>query len=535
VFELADNSVVAIADPDATADPSSGAAVLYGVARFTVAPRGEGEGPFLVYTPSGIIGTKGTVYGVGVSANADVRVGVESGSVEIAPAAKLDQPMEVKAGSAATVTVAGELSAGAFKEDDWGEWRDAGEAELEAASVAELHVGRLEALEAEADTTYAELETLAGATAEANLAAEQAEKAGDTAAYEANGEDRAATIEATFGASVKLQHLTYAMLAHGYLAGELYVRHPEKVETIYVAAKPRVHGTVLYHKKYHAVTHVHVRPLRAAYYRHHPRGRKHAKLVGNPTAKFYLDAKIAPINVEVVAKRAKFRPYRAPVVRDHRKGKKVWVTPPRVGWHTKVKVKPAKVRAGATWYVGAKAPRAKLVVGIKPKRQHTVVFGGAKAGPRGKAVVKFGGGVHVRDHRGGADVVVGPKGGVKVRDHRGGADVVVGPKGAAKIRDHRGGVDIKSDGKGGIKIRDHRGGGVKVDGKGGVNIRDHRGGAGIKVDGKGGVKIRDHRGGGGVKVDGKGGVKIRDHRGGGGVKVDGKGGVKIRDKRKKGK
>jgi hypothetical protein len=69
--ELAEDSVIAVGDRNAGADPAASVAVLYGVARFSVADRGPGEGPFLVYTSSGIVGTRGTTYAVGVAATGE--------------------------------------------------------------------------------------------------------------------------------------------------------------------------------------------------------------------------------------------------------------------------------------------------------------------------------------------------------------------------------------------------------------------------------------------------------------------------------
>ena len=83
MIEVAEVSTIAVASRDGTADPASAAAVLGGIARFTVTPRAPGEGPFRVYTSSGVVLTKGTVYGVGVAASGEARVGVESGTVDV--------------------------------------------------------------------------------------------------------------------------------------------------------------------------------------------------------------------------------------------------------------------------------------------------------------------------------------------------------------------------------------------------------------------------------------------------------------------
>src|SRR6266545_3309060 len=92
-IEVAEESAVAIGSRQATADPASSAAVLYGVARFSVAARAPGEGTFMVFTPGGVVATKGTIYTVGVAASGVSRVGVEEGDIEVAGSAKLDAPV----------------------------------------------------------------------------------------------------------------------------------------------------------------------------------------------------------------------------------------------------------------------------------------------------------------------------------------------------------------------------------------------------------------------------------------------------------
>ncbi|HKE13879.1 MAG TPA: FecR domain-containing protein, partial [Kofleriaceae bacterium] len=76
--EVAEQSAIAIGSREATEDPASSASVLYGVARFSVAERAPGEGPFMVFAPGAVVATKGTIYTVGAAASGVTRVGVEN-------------------------------------------------------------------------------------------------------------------------------------------------------------------------------------------------------------------------------------------------------------------------------------------------------------------------------------------------------------------------------------------------------------------------------------------------------------------------
>lgn len=539
-IELAELTAVAVGDRDASADPASSAAVLYGVARFSVSPRSAGEGPFLAYTAGAIVGTKGTVYAVGVSASGEARVGVEEGEIEVAGTAALDEPVALVAGKAATVAADGTVAAPEpFVTDDWGTWRDETDATVKPAAAVSVHVEALAELELETDKAYIELEGLTQDAGEVEAAAEVAAQAGDSAAYEASEAERTATIEASFLASVQLQQQTYAMLSHAYLAHELYVRHPDTTRTAYVVAAPRISGALLYHKKYHAVVNQHVRPLRAAYYVHHPVGRMHAAAAAQPVPAFYARATLEPVDAAVLGAKLSGDVYQPPVPEVQATGKTVRVHAPAVDWYGKVKIKPARPRQ-AGWYVRPATPRARVVTGVAVTAPDRPVFTVRTRGPKGKAAIKWGGaGARVRGKgRAGAAIEAGA--GVDVRDHRG-ANVVVPGVAVDEAVDAVGGVDVN--------IRDHRGATGKANAKtnaktqakanakaniGGAvdignDVRDHRG-SGVKVKGGVGGKIgvdvkpRDHRKGA-VKVE----EKARDHRTGatlkGGVEI--KGGAKL--------
>jgi hypothetical protein len=382
VIELAADSAIAIGERDASPLPASSAAVLYGVARFTVSERGPGEGSFVVYTPAGMVATVGTVYGVGVTASGDARVGVESGSVEIAAIAALDNSIVLKGGQAATLHAAGTApSSSEFKSDDWGAWRDAAEADLTPAAVAEAHVAAIVTLEADTGSAYADLERLTTAVVEIDAKAEEAATANDSAGYAAVAPELSVSVEASYLAALRLQQLSYSMLARAYLTRELYVRHPTEVEPVYTPAAPQISASVLWHKKFHAVARAHVTPLRGRFYRHHPEGRTHAAAAGTPVPAFYGAVKLKPVVRADLAARVSAPVFRPPQVAKRNKAKKVWRTAPEANWHASVKARPAAAR-GPAWYVAPPAPRARLVVGAEVKAKGRTFFPARPPAPR---------------------------------------------------------------------------------------------------------------------------------------------------------
>lgn len=522
VIELAEESVLAIGDRDASADPASSAAVLYGVARFSVSQRGPGEGPFLVYTPGGVIGTKGTTYAVGVAVTGETRVGVEEGEVEVAGHADLEHPTVVTANQAVGVAADGTVAATAeFTSDDWGVWRDDAEAEGTPAELVTVHTARIEALEPEVGAAYESLQELTLAVEQDDATALEMEEAGNLAGYEADSEARAVSLDASFHASLRLQGLTYAMLSHAYLAEALYTRHPVEVEPVYLPVRAHVSGAVLYHKKYHSIVRVHVKPLRARYYRHHPRGLERAKLVSFEVPAFYLKAKVKSPPPDKVRARARVAVYLPPVKFKVNAKKKVWVGVPPVGWAAKMTVKPRDHR-GEGWYKRPAQPRARLVVGVKVERPAKPVFGGIKVvSPRSKVKVGWGaaGGVTVRAKRpnGKAAVRVGVPDRPAIRG-QGGVKVAVPERPSVRVNERvkvKVGADVKARGGAATKVivKPPVGKvGVKV--KGGLDV-----GVGVKKPGvkkpvvkppavkapavKGGVKA-----GVKVKAGAKGGIQI---------------------------
>lgn len=512
-IELAEESAIAIGSREATADPASSAGVLYGVARFTAAPRAEGEGPFMVYTPAGIVATRGTVYTVGVVASGQTRVGVEEGEVEVAGAAKLDAPVLVPSGKVIVLAPAGEPGAvEAAGTVDFGAWRDEMEAKVEAEAAARFHAERAAALEAELKVAYAELEAQAQATAEAEAKATAAADASDVAAYEAAAPEIGAGVDASFALSLKLHFLTNALLAHAYVVDSLYVRHPSVVATI-EPVRPQLAASILWQKKLHGVAQLHIRPLRPVYYVHHPVGRVNAKFVAYAIPPFFAKVNLKYAVPDVRA-RVKVATYVAPRVKAKAGFKKaIWIGAPKANWHAslKAKIKPAPFKVA--WYVRPAAPRAKVVFGAKASGTLKAVFVAVPPRPRADAMIRFKGGVGVRDH--GAGVGAGVKAGVKAPE-----------------------VDVKGKAAAGVKVK--AGAGAAVTGKAveidgaAAKIKAGAGAAGaglkagaadIKAGAGGAVKIKA---GGGAAVKVKEEEKKEEPKGDAKAKGEVKGGIKVK-------
>lgn len=365
--ELAETTTLAIATRDGTADPASATAVLGGLARFSVTPRTPGEGPFRVYTSSGVIVTRGTVYGVGVSASGDARVGVESGTVEVVGLAQLDaQPVAVEKSMQVALAADGKVgSPAAWPADDWGTWRDDTDATVQLAATVDAHGKAMADLNQQLVDGYAELQASAdqAATFEATAAA-SADK-NDTAAYQTAQADGAATIDASFSLASRLEALTWAYGAHAELATDLYVRHPKDVETIWPVVAPRVDAAVLWPKRYDVTAVAYLEPLRTQYYIHHPRGRMHAELVGIKVPDFYASVEPAPIEPATVRGKVKGAVWIAPEMTYHASAstRPVWITAPDASWHASVKATPAPARAKVAWYVRPPTMKAHAIVG----------------------------------------------------------------------------------------------------------------------------------------------------------------------------
>lgn len=366
VVQVAEVSAVAIGSREGTADPASSAAVLAGVARFSVAARAPGEGAFRVYTPAGVVRTRGTVYGVGVAASGQVRVGVERGAVDVLGLAALDAPpIAVEGGAATTLEATGTVAAPApWPTPDWGAWRAEVDGEVDVAAAVDAHAQAMAELEKALTESYAELTTAADAVATFEAGAATSAEQEDTASYEASLPDGAATIEASFAVAGHIEALTWANAARATLATELYVRHPDVLGARWEALAPRVDAAVLWPKRFDVTATAYLVPLRAQYYVHHPRGRAHAPLVGITVPAFYAQVSPPALEPERVRARVTKTPiWQVPELAYTPTARPVWIAAPSVGWHAKVKLAPAAFAGKASWYVRPPSAPSKILVG----------------------------------------------------------------------------------------------------------------------------------------------------------------------------
>lgn len=403
MIELAEVTTVGIATRDGSADPASAAAVLAGLARFTVSPRTPGEGAFRVYTPGGVILTRGTVYGVGVAASGDARVGVESGAVDaIGLAALGGTPVRVDGGNAVAFTADGTVGAPvAWPEDDWGAWRDETDAKVEVGGAFAAHAAAMRTLETSLLESYAELAGAATqvATFEA-VAAVSADK-GDAVSYSASAGDGASLIEASFALGGRIEALTWADAARAELATDLYVRHPDALAAPWTPAVPHVDAAILWPKRFEVTAAGYLEPVRIQYYVHHPRGREHAPLVGVTVPKFYAGIQVAPVDPVRVRARLKSQVWIAPELEYRAANRPVWVAAPSADWRAKAQARIAAPRAKGGWYARAASPRAKIYVGANVRgkyESHLAVKGSqSRASLRGGWKVPVGAKVKVAD------------------------------------------------------------------------------------------------------------------------------------------
>lgn len=511
VIEIAEVSAVAIASRSGTADPASAAAVLGGIARFTVTPRAPAEGPFRVYTPTGVVLTRGTTYGVGVAASGEARIGVESGIVDVLGIAHLDAPpVTVEQASHVVITADGKVgTSAAWPADDWGTWRDETDARIELVPAFEAHVAALIDLHKALVDTYTELQANADAAVTFEATAAASAESGDVGAYTAALPDGAAAIDASFLLAARLETLTWAHAARGALATELYVRHPGELEAKWAVAAPHVDASVLWPKRFEVTAGAYFEPLRAQYYVHHPRGRAHAHLVGIAVPEFYANVEPPAIEPQQVRGRLHGQVWIAPDLKYTASARPVWISTPAPTWHANVKAVAAPPRAKVAWYVrppqlAAKAvlgvpatgtwkskldvrapqPRAKLAakwtvpVGMKVKIAPPDLSAAASA----RAKVKIGpDGRLVRDHR--TSVKAGVAAPVVKTDIRGKVDAKIGTKLDVRAPDIKAGL--------GVKVRDHRDAAVSTGAGVGVKVGGAvKAGADVGAKMKAGVKVK---------------------------------------------
>jgi hypothetical protein len=363
--EMAETSSMAIASRDGTADPASSAAMLGGMARFTVTPRAPGEGAFRVYTSSGVILTKGTTYGVGVSASGEARVGVESGSVDVIGLAQMDAtPIAVEKTTQVVIAADGSVGSPApWPTDDWGTWRDETDAKIQLTAAMDAHANAMADLNKQLVEGYAQLQTTADANATFEATAATAAEKNDQAAYTAALPEGSATIDASFSLAGRLEALTWAYASHAELATELWVRHPKDLEASWTVVGPRVDAAVLWPKRYEITAVAFFVPLRMQYYVHHPRGRMHAKLVGIAVPEFYAAVQPPEVDPAAVRAKAKLAFWMAPQLNYQASARPVWISTPDASWHANVKATPAAARGKVAWYVRPPTMKAKWLVG----------------------------------------------------------------------------------------------------------------------------------------------------------------------------
>lgn len=503
VVEVAEVSTVAIASREGTADPASSAAVLGGIARFTVTPRAPAEGPFRVYTPSGVVVTRGTTYGVGVAASGEARVGVENGMVDVIGIAQLDgEPVTVDTASNVVISADGKVGAvAAWPADDWGTWRDETDATVQLVPAFDAHAAAMADLDKALVDTYAELSANADAAATFEASAASSAEKGDAAAYTAALPDGAAAIDASFLLSSRLEALTWAYAGHGALATDLYVRHPAELEAKWAVVAPQVDASVLWPKRYEVTATAYFEPLRVQYYVHHPRGRAHAHLVGIAVPEFYANVEPPAVEPAAVRGRLKGQVWIAPEMTYKASARPVWVTAPAASWHAKVKVKAAPPRAKVAWYVRPPTLKAKALVGVNATGSWKSKLDVKPPQPRASLAASWKIPVGMKIKIGPPDLSAAATARAKVklgadgrlvRDHR------VNVRAAAPNvkADVKGKLDAKIGGKLDVKAPDVKG---KLD----VKVRDHRAGA-VKAGAGVGAKV-----GGAVKAGADMGAKVK--------------------------
>jgi hypothetical protein len=520
VAEVAEVTTVGVGSREGTADPGSSAAVLSGLARFTVTPRAPGEGPFRVYTTSGVILTKGTTYGVGVAASGEARVGVESGSIDVIGIADLAAPpVSAAAGNSVVIDATGKVATPApWPADDWGTWRDDTDATVEGEVAIEAHGAAMADLNAQLKESYATIEANADSIAQFEASAATSAEKADTATYEASLPDATATIDASFSLAGRAEALTWAYAGHAALAHEIYIRQPEKLEAKWVVVAPRVDAAILWPKRFEVTAAGYLQPLRMQYYVHHPRGRVHAELVGVEVPVFY--AKVQPPQIEPVKvrARAKLAIWVAPEMSYRVSTRPVWVAAPSANWRAKAKFTVAPPRANVAWYVRPPSLKAKILVGanVTGRVAHKVVVAAPQPRASIRAAWKVPVGMKVRI--GAPDLNAAAAARARVKLDAGGrigmrAGGGVGGGAGLDVRDR---VNVKAGVGGGVKVvtpkvdvrvREHVGAGVKVKGKLDVGAGGAaKAGAGIKAKVQAPqvkVKIKAPQ----VKVKAKGSVK----------------------------
>jgi FecR protein len=367
LIQLAEETAVAIGNRGVGADPASAAAVLYGVARFSISPRARGEGAFLTTAGSVLIGAKGTVYCVAVTAGGRVRVGLEHGEAEVAGPAALNKPVSLETAQAVIVDEKGVVGKPEpFKRDDWGDWRYGAEAEQKVDAVARLHADHLVSAEGRLDSYYLVLKALATSASTLTWQAEATTKAKGAGDYKATATDRAAAIEATYRLAGEIARLTNAALSDAFILTELYTRHPKEVATVFNEYGQEVTGALLYNKKLQVVSDVYLGPMRPAYYAHTGRGRARAASLDLPVPAVFTQVRLPELASAEIAKRLPPGLYIPPRLDATTRGHPLWQRAPKLGWDDRLTLQPVPPRQGA-WYVAPGRVNPQMIAGVAPQ------------------------------------------------------------------------------------------------------------------------------------------------------------------------
>jgi hypothetical protein len=385
LIQVAEETAVAIGNRAVAADPASSAAILYGVARFSISPRARGEGPFLTTAGSVLIGAKGTVYGVAVAAGGRVRIALEHGEAEVAGPAALNRPVSLQTAQTVIVDEKGTVGTPeAFKRDDWGEWRYGAETDQKIETVARLHANRLVGEESRLDADYLILQALATSASTLTWQAEATTKPKAAGAYRATATERAAAIEATYRLALEIARLTNAAMSDAFVLSELYTRHPKEVAPEFNEFAQEVSGALLYNKKLQVVSDVYLGPLRPAYYVHTGRGRARAASLEFPLPAVFAQVKLPELAAAEIAKRLPAGLYIPPRLDSTTHGHPLWQRSPKLGWDERLALQPVPPRQGA-WYLAPARVNPQMIVGVAPQGPLPIVFTAAPAIESGKA------------------------------------------------------------------------------------------------------------------------------------------------------
>ena len=374
VIELWDSSAVVIGNPVTAASPAASAGVLSGVARFSVSPRAPGEGPFLTFAGGGIVAAVGKVgnvgnvgstaatFAIGVAAPGLARIGVESGTVEVAAATALKKPVSVASGESVTLDAASGLSRPSpFPDDDWAGWRPAAERRVPVERWAREQAQRVPALQTDIDRASGDLIKVAAHALElaAAQAAEDPTSRSARRRYKQAAPDCGAAIEATFRLSIELQRLNTALLSETYSLEKQLARNPVAIRASSATAAPLVLGALLYNKKVQIVADTTVAPIRPLYFVHHPSGRRQASAVGVDVPAFFAETPLDPVPTNLIDGLVKRDTYAPPATGDFGAApatRTVTLGPVRPDWDAWLVVPPAPARE-VSWYAPAEAGR----------------------------------------------------------------------------------------------------------------------------------------------------------------------------------